>query len=48
MKEQEWTIHYIQLPEDEYDEDDELDERLEAAAKKKKNHVTRGGFFGTH
>lgn len=43
-----FEIHQIILPEDEYDEDDELDARLDAYKRKRRNRVDRGGFFGTN
>lgn len=43
----EWTRHQISLPVDDYDEDDELDDRIAEAERRKNAHVTRGGFYGT-
>lgn len=43
----EWTRYQIMLPEDDYDEDDELDQRLEETKRRNKNRVARGNFFGT-
>ena len=40
-------IQEITLPPEEYDEDDELDARLEKAEKKRKRHIDRGNFRGT-
>lgn len=45
-EEHEWTRYQIHIPEDDYDEDDELDDRLEKARKQLKGHVNRGQFFG--
>lgn len=35
------------IPDDDYDEDDELDARIEEAERKRRNHVFRGDFFST-
>jgi hypothetical protein len=43
---EEWTKYQIILPEDDYDEDDELDARLEEMERKKKERVRRGDFRG--
>jgi hypothetical protein len=44
----EWTRHQLHLPTDDFDEDDELDERIARAARKKRDHVDKGnGLFGT-
>lgn len=49
MKEEftnEWTRYQIVIPDDDYDEDDEIDERIAVAEKKKRQHIDRGSFFG--
>jgi hypothetical protein len=43
----EWEIHQITLPADDYDEDDEIDARLEEAERRRKKHIERGRFFST-
>lgn len=43
----EWIKHQIILPEDDYDEDDELEDRILEIEKKQKQHVIRGNFRGT-
>jgi len=43
----EFTRYGVILPEDDYDEDDEMDDRIEEAERRKKRHITRGNFFGT-
>ena len=47
MEFNEWELHKIYIPNDDYDEDDELDARIEAMERKQRNHVSRGSFFGT-
>lgn len=42
-----WEKLRFVLPKDDYDEDDEIDERLNEIERKRKNHVVRGRFFGT-
>ena len=39
-------IEKIVLPTDEYDEDDEMDVRIEKANRKKRKQINRGSFFG--
>ena len=43
----EWIKHQIILPEDDYDEDDELEDRILEIEKKQKQHFIRGNFRGT-
>ena len=43
----EFTRYQIHLPEDDYDEDDELEERVALAERRKKSQVIRGNFRGT-
>lgn len=43
----EWQRHQIYLPDDDYDEVDEIDERLEKKRLADQRRVNRGGFFGT-
>lgn len=38
----EWTRYQIQLPQDDYDEDDELDARIEEAQRKEREQIRRG------
>ena len=38
----EWIRYKIILPADDFDEDDEIDARIEMAAKRQKNRVSRG------
>lgn len=42
----EWTRYQIVIPDDDYDEDDEMDERIAIAERKKRQHIDRGSFFG--
>ncbi len=39
-------IEKITLPIDEYDEDDDMDVRIERANRKKRKQIDRGSFFG--
>jgi hypothetical protein len=43
----EWARTQLSFPVDDFDEDDEIDERIAEAERKKNGHVTRGGFFCT-
>lgn len=43
----EFTRYQIHLPEDDYDEDDETEERVAEAERRKKARVIRGNFRGT-
>ena len=36
----------VQLPADDFDEDDELDERIAKADRVRKSRVDRGGLYG--
>lgn len=42
----EWTRYRIQIPEDDFDEDDEMDDRIAEAERRRKGRVDRGGFRG--
>jgi hypothetical protein len=43
---EEWTRYQVILPEDDFDEDDEIDARIEKAERFRRNHVVRGGLRG--
>lgn len=44
----EFTRYQIHIPDDDFDEDDEMDARLDAVERKRKRDFTRGGgIFGT-
>ena len=45
-EEGEWTRYQIHIPEDGFDEDDELDALIEKIDRKKRDHIDRGKFFG--
>lgn len=38
----EWTRYQIQLPEDDFDEDDEMDARIAKTEANRRNHINRG------
>lgn len=40
------TKQTVMLPADDFDEDDEMDERIRKVEQAKKNHVERGGLYG--
>lgn len=42
----EWTRHQVIIPDDDYDEDDELDALIEKNEKRNRERVVRGGLFG--
>jgi len=41
----EWAKYTINLPPEEYDEDDVLNEKLEAIERRQRQHINRGDFF---
>ena len=46
FRKNQWVRYQVIIPEDDYDEDDELDARIALSEKRKKEHINRGGFFG--